>query len=146
MRRIHILRFILYRSILSHFGHFLLMTNIDIAAPLGKHPFFWGWLLFCGDTINPFVPAIFTAEQIDCIISKVHHAFFVSFKYFHAVGTGESHGKAASISEDQPVNGWLYSEEQRVCQNDQSHTFPEITHTYPNNEKATPRIMCKTIP
>jgi hypothetical protein len=51
-------------------------------------------------------------------LSKVHHAFFVSFKYFHAVGTSESHGKETSISEDQPVNGWLYSEEQRVCQND----------------------------
>ena len=122
------------------------MTNIDIAAPLGKHQFFRGWLLFWGDEINPFVPAIFTAEQIDCIISKVHHAFFVSFKYFHAVGTGESHGKEASISEGQPVDGWLYLEEQRVCQNGMSHTFPEITYTYPNDENAKPRIMCKAIP
>ena len=65
----------------------------------------------------------------------MHHAFFVSFKYFHAVGTGESHGQEASIIEDQPVNGWLYSEEQRVCQNDEFHTFLEITHTYPNTEK-----------
>ena len=146
MRRIHKLRFILYRSILSHFGHFLLMTNIDIAAPLGNHQFFWGCLLFWGNTINPSVSTIFTAEQIDCIISKLHHAFFVSFKYFHAVGTGESHGNEASISEDQPVDGWLYSEEQRVCQNDESHTFSEITYTYPNDENAKPRIMCKTIP
>ena len=135
MRRIHKLRFILYRSILSHCGHFLLMTNIDIAAPSGNHQFFRGRLLCWGDTINPFVPAIFTAEQIDCIISKVHHAFFVSFKYFHAVGTGESHGKKASIIEDQAVNGWLYLEKQRVCQNDESHTFLEIPHTYPNTEK-----------
>ena len=146
MRLIHILRFILYRSILSHFGHFLLMTNIDIAAPLGNHQFFRDCLLFWGNTINPSVSTIFTAEQIDCIISKLHHAFFVSFKYFHAVGTGESHGKKASISEDQPVYGWLYSEEQRVCQNGEFHTFLEITHTYPDNEKAKPKIMCKTIP
>jgi len=146
MKRIHKLRFILYRSTLSHCGHFLLMTKIDIAAPLGNHQFFRGWLLCWGDTINPFVPAIFTAEQIDCIISKMHHAFFVSFKYFHAVGTGESHGQEASISEDQPVDGWLYSEEQRVCQNDESHTFLEITYTYPNDENAKPRIICKTIP
>ena len=76
----------------------------------------------------------------------MHHAFFVSFKYFHAVGTGESHDQEASISEDQPVDGWLYSEEQRVCQNDESHTFSEITYTYPNDENAKPRIMCKTIP
>ena len=122
------------------------MTNIDIAAPLGKHQLFRGCLLCWGDTINPFIPAIFTAEQIDCIVSKVHHAFFVSFKYFNAVGTGESHDKEASISEDQLVNGWLYLEEQRVCQNGESHTFLEITHTYRHTENAKPRIMCKTIP
>jgi len=76
----------------------------------------------------------------------VHHAFFVSFKYFDAVGAGESHGEEASISEDQPVDGWLHLEEQRVCQNGAFHTFLEITHTYPNTEKAESRIMCKTIP
>jgi len=65
----------------------------------------------------------------------VHHAFFVSFKYFHAVRTGKSHGKEASISEGQPVDGWLYLEEQRPCQNDEFHTFLKITNTYPNNEE-----------
>ena len=112
------------------------MTNTDIAAPLAKHQFFRGWLLFWNDTVNQFIPAIFTAEKIDGIISKVHHAFFISFKYFHAVGTGKSHGKEASISEGQPVDGWFYSEEQRVCQNDKPHTFPTITYTYPNNEES----------
>jgi hypothetical protein len=48
--------------------------------------------------MNTLVPAIFTAKQRDCIIPKVHLAFFVSFKYFYAVGTGKSHGKKASIS------------------------------------------------
>ena len=139
MRRIHKLRFILYRSTLSHFGHLLLMTNNDIAAPLAKHQFLWGRLLSWRDTIEPFVPAIFTAEKIDCIISKVHHAFFISFKYFHAVGTGKSHGKKASIREGQPVNDWLYSEEQRVCQNDESPTFLKITTSYPNNEERKTR-------
>ncbi len=63
----------------------------------------------------------------------MHHAFFVSFKYFNAVGTGKSHGKEVYISEGQPVDGWLYSEEQRLCQNDESHTFLKITNIYPNN-------------
>jgi len=106
------------------------VTNIDISAPLGKRQFFWDGLFYWGDRINPFVPAI------DCIISKVHHAFFVSFKYFHAVRTGKSHGKEASISEGQPVDGWLYLEEQRPCQNDEFHTFLKITDTYPNNEES----------
>ena len=76
----------------------------------------------------------------------MHHAFFVSLKYFQAVGTGESHGKKASISEDQPVDGWLYLEEQRVCQNGEFHIFPEITVTYLNNEESKTKDMCKTIP
>jgi hypothetical protein len=62
-----------------------------------------------GDCINPSVPAIFTAKQIDCIISKVHHAFFGSFKYFHAVGTGKFHGKRPpSAQTNQSMGGSLY--------------------------------------
>jgi len=76
----------------------------------------------------------------------VHHAFFVSFKYFHAVGTGKSHGKKASISAGQPVDEWLSLWGQRVCQNGGFHTFLEITGTYSNNEESKTRIKCKTIP
>ena len=76
----------------------------------------------------------------------MHHAFFDSFKYFYAVGTGESHGKKASISEDQPVDGWLYLEEQRLCQNGEFPTFLAITDAYPNNEESKTKDMCKTIP
>jgi hypothetical protein len=97
MNRIHKLRLILYRSTLSHFGHLLAVINIDISAPLAERQFFRLGFPCRGDRLNPFVPAIFATEQVDGMISKVHHAFFVSFKYFHTARTGESHRTKAFV-------------------------------------------------